>query len=168
MKRVIISYSLLGLVSLAAFVFAGCATHAKGNYLKDPSPSINSYLAKDSVAMLQTAYPPAKTAIIIKPVKETDVFGLTLVENLHLAGYAVYESDRIPPIDDIPTMNDQIDLKYVVDCVDIPSVDENDLSQYVTRVALFVGNDTFTRAYKRSGEILDPVGLWAFGRWLNG
>jgi hypothetical protein len=148
-------FSILAVLVLSLALFAGCRKPPElyGNFAKVESAD----LVQDTLAVLLSAYLPAKTRLnLIQPVE--DMFGLRLVESLRGNGYAVGEyaapgkSQKPPAIADAPP---GMEFGYVLDRVQ---------GGGELRVTLSIGNETISRLYAVNGLEGDatyiPVGFW--------
>jgi hypothetical protein len=102
MFRQNIFYCLLGLL---LFTLAGCAT--VGNFAAAPT-TFNQTMAQDAVQQLSVTYPAAYTRFVIQQ-NAHDGFGIALLQNLRLKGYAIQQSNS--------TVQGITRLNYVVDTI---------------------------------------------------
>ncbi len=117
-------------------------------------------LAGDSVAVLKTAYPPAKTRLNLMHQYNDDVFGVELVEALRREGYAIAEYAS-PPRGDKYSIADTphpggFDFGYVVDHL----AEDGGM-----RLSLFVGDETLSRLYAVGGTPEEPA-YAPLGDWV--
>ena len=120
-------------------------------------------LAGDSVAVLKTAYPPAKTRLNLLHQYIDDVFGVELVEALRREGYAVAEYAPPPHGDKYSTAAASdtprpggFDFAYVVDHL----AEDGGM-----RLSLFVGDETLSRLYAVAGTPEEPA-YAPLGDWV--
>ncbi|MES2264566.1 MAG: conjugal transfer protein TrbH [Pseudomonadota bacterium] len=148
---------------------AGCATtnsdNTYGNFIPQPLALYDRELAEDAVKRLSAVYPPAITRFDLNQATP-DIFGKALVESLRNKGYALLElspsttSSKIGSTDNAaPNPGENlagqpgkgISITYVLDMPINPGW---------YRVTLFVGQQSFTRAYLAQDGSLHPAGAW--------
>ncbi len=140
-------------MTLSLYILAGCQKPPQpyGNFAGVDSVD----LVQDAAHALHSAYPPAKTSLVLlQPVE--DAFGLSLVESLRSAGYAVAE--YAPPMKGgKPLVNTGVGsgFAYTLDAL---------RESGALRVTLHVGDETLSRLYTIQGQGADarhvPAGFW--------
>jgi hypothetical protein len=140
-------------ISLSLCLLVGCQQpRLYGNFAEVDSVE----LVQDAVNALQSAYPPAKTSLVLlQPVE--DAFGISLIESMRSNGYAVAEYAPSQK-GDTPLLNTAAGLgfAYTLDALR----DDDEL-----RVTLHVGEESLSRLYLVKGAEGDasyvPAGFWA-------
>ncbi len=137
-------------LTLSLCIFSGCQKPPQpyGNFAGVDSAD----LVQDAVDALHSAYPPAKTnLVLLQPVE--DAFGLSLVESLRSAGYAVAE--YAPPEKSLVNTDADRSFAYTLDALQ----EGGEL-----RITLHVGDETLSRLYTIQGHEGDvrhiPAGCW--------
>lgn len=150
---------LLAVIVMA--VVSGCGKQPEqyGNFANVQSGG----LAGDAVAVLKTAYPPAKTRLNLLHQYSDDVFGVELVEALRREGYAIAEYAPPPRGDKYSTAAASdtprpggFDFGYVVDHL----AEDGGM-----RLSLFVGDETLSRLYAVGGTPEEPA-YAPLGDWV--
>ena len=114
-------------------------------------------LVQDAVDALHSAYPPAKTSLVLlQPVEDT--FGISLVESLRSVGYAVAEYAP-PEKGDKPLVNTDAGLGFAYTLDTLREGGE-------LRITLHVGEETLSRLYTIQGQGADARHIRA-GFWVR-
>ena len=153
------------LVGWIGLVLGGCVnTGSYGYAITGNLPSyMSERLAQDTVAKMETVYPPALTCLtLMHPA--TDPFGIALTDALRRKGYGVRETQAetvaIPSTRDEqhtrmehPTVShdEGVPLRYVVD---------GPFEHRLYRVTVFVGNQSLSRAYLMDEQAMAHAGAW--------
>ena len=150
---------LLAVIVMAVVSGCGKQPGQYGNFANAQSGG----LAGDSVAILKTAYPPAKTRLNLLHQYSGDVFGVELVEALRREGYAIAEYAPPPRGDKYsethPTASPTpggLDFGYVIDHL----AEDGGM-----RLSLFVGDETLSRLYAVGGTPEEPA-YAPLGDWV--
>lgn len=159
------------LLATAIFSLAlvGCASHPPyGNFVENPTGLNQQKIANDTLAQIESLYPPAKTRFEIKQATP-DAFGTALVKGLRDKGYALLEFDpetettakrttarpneSAPEVKKKPSVNRGfgLPLYYVFDQF-------SDSNMY--RVTIMLGDKSITRPYAQENGSVVPVGYW--------
>ncbi len=151
---------LLAVIVMAVVSGCGKQPGQYGNFANAQSGG----LAGDSVAVLKTAYPPAKTRLNLLHQYSDDAFGVELVEALRREGYAIAEYVPPPRGDKYSTAGTSetshsggFDFAYVVDHL----ADDGGM-----RLSLFVGDETLSRLYAIGGKPEEPT-YAPLGDWVR-
>lgn len=154
------------LVLWIGVMLAGCVTAGPYGYAingKIP-PYMSERLAHDTVAKMETVYPPALTRLrLMHPA--TDPFGIALTETLRRKGYGVRETrvhtaaipstreEQQARIEHPAVSQDEgLPFRYVVD---------GPFEQRLYRVTVFIGNQSLSRAYLMDEQAMAHAGAWA-------
>ncbi len=160
--RLFVAFFIVPLLAMTLTLAPGCGKQPGqyGNFANVQSGG----LAGDSVAVLKTAYPPAKTRLNLMHQYNDNVFGVELVEALRREGYAVAEYAPPPRGDKYST----------ADMADIPRPGGFDFGYVVDhlaedggmRLSLFVGDETLSRLYAIGGTPEEPT-YAPLGDWVR-
>ena len=155
----------LTLVLWLGVMLAGCVTAGPYGYAINGTipPSTAERLAQDTVAKMETVYPPALTRLtLLHPA--TDPFGTALTETLRRKGYGVRET-RVHTAA-IPSTREELHARIEPPAV---SHDEGVPFRYVVdgpfehrlyRVTVFIGNQSLSRAYRMDEQAMAQAGAW--------
>jgi hypothetical protein len=131
--------SQLILLMLLVINLLGCSTLSQGNFTK-ALVGRNKTITHDAVKRLVSLYPPAHIRF---HMKQSDPFGVSLIESLRRKGYSINESS-------IQAGHD-VALYYVFDA-------PTKVTLY--RLTLIVGQQSLSRAYKIKNGAITPLGFW--------
>ena len=134
-------------IMMLILLLAGCAarTELRENYVHTISTAGQELIAHDAVKKLVEIYPPAKTRLDLQ--QPHDAFGLLLVRDLRLEGYAIKE---LVPEDKPDTASAGLLLRYVLDRADAS----------LFRLTLTVGSQSVSRPYQEENGHILPAGSW--------
>ncbi len=140
-------------ITLSLCLLSGCQKPPQpyGNFAGVDSAD----LVQGAAHALHAAYPPAKTSLVLlQPVE--DAFGLSLVESLRSAGYAVAEYAP-PEKGGTPLVSTYAGLGFAYTLDTLREGGE-------LRITLHVGDETLSRLYTIQGHAGDarhiPAGFW--------
>jgi type IV secretion system protein TrbH len=139
---------------------SGCAINPPqpqgiyGNFVPAETATYQQQFAADAIRQLEQLYPPASTRFDLRQ-PAPDPFGISLTGSLRGMGYALMEmkapaaaSNGAPS----PAVSGGgVPLSYIVDAVSTGGM---------FRVALFIGNQSLTRAYLVRDGAAHPAGAW--------
>ncbi|ABQ56707.1 MULTISPECIES: conjugal transfer protein TrbH [Legionella] len=127
-------------VLLFALLLSSCASQRYGNFTQ-VSQGRDVYLAQDAASQLTRVYPPAQNTFCISQ-KVRDAFGISLIHEMRKKGYGVIENN---------CPKQKANFFYVVDEIKATNL---------YRVSLFIGSQTFSRIYAKTGGKIPPVSAW--------
>ena len=135
-------------IMMLVLLLAGCAakTEQIENYVHTVSTADQELIAHDAVKKLVEIYPPSKTRLDLQ--QPQDPFGLFLVRDLRLEGYAIKE--LIPEDKPDTASAEGLLLKYVLDQADTS----------LFRLTLTVGSQSVSRPYQEENGLIKPAGSW--------
>jgi len=148
----------------------GCASFSPyGNYVEQDSVTYNQVIAGDLVGQLTQLYPPASTRFNLQHSSE-DAFGVTLIQNLRVSGYAVQEnkqSNLFRKSSHHKNIRSDANKRPVQSKVTV-KLDEGTTLAYILdemsdvyRLSVMVNDQILTRAYRPYKESIYPAGSWA-------
>ena len=134
-------------IMILILLLAGCAakTEPIENYVHTVSTAGQELIAHDAVKKLVEIYPPAKTRLDLQ--QPHDPFGLLLVRDLRLEGYAIKE---LVPEEKPDAASEGLFFKYVLDRADTS----------LFRLTLTVGSQSVSRPYQEENGLILPAGSW--------
>ena len=134
-------------IMMLILLLAGCATKTEPieNYVHTVSTAGQELIAHDAVKKLVKIYPPAKTRLDLQ--QPHDAFGLLLVRDLRLEGYAIKE---LVPEEKPDAASEGLLLRYVLDRADTS----------LFRLTLTIGSQSVSRPYQEENGTIKPAGLW--------
>ena len=153
------------LILALIFVLGGCASQPYGNFIQNPPPQYSKAIADDVTAQLMRLYSAASTQFTLSHAAN-DPFGVALIENLRLEGFAVREAanpvfaakilaaDNNPGID-VNQQEEGVDLQkdlalgYIID-----------QSDDLYHVSILIDDQRLTRAFIAQADTIGPAGLW--------
>jgi type IV secretion system protein TrbH len=139
-------------IVVLALVMSGCATLGNyGSFLPEDQKVVEVKIADDAVKQLIELYPPAKSRFNMKH-ETKGVFGITLVQKLREAGYAVEEFTKRETTAMANSVGDGLDLGYILDVAGAPDF---------YRLTMMVSNQSISRPYIRQDTDVLPAGYWA-------
>ena len=147
----------------------GCASFSPyGNYVEQDSPTYNQVIAGDLVGQLTHLYPPANTRFNLQHSSE-DAFGVALIQNLRVSGYAVQEnkqSNSFRKSSHHKNIRRDANKRPVQNKVTV-KFDEGTTLAYILdetsdvyRLTVVVNDQILTRAYRPYKESIYPAGSW--------
>ena len=134
-------------IMMLVLLLAGCAakTEQIENYVHTVSTADQELIAHDAVKKLVEIYPPAKTRLDLQ--QPHDPFGLLLVRDLRVEGYAIKE---LVPEDKPDAPSEGLLLRYVLDRADTS----------LFRLTLTIGSQSVSRPYQEENGLIQPAGSW--------
>ena len=134
-------------IMILILLLAGCAakTEPIENYVHTVRTAGQELIAHDAVKKLVEIYPPAKTRLDLQ--QPHDPFGLLLVRDLRVEGYAIKE---LVPEDKPDAASEGLLLRYVLDRADTS----------LFRLTLTIGPQSVSRPYQEENGLILPAGSW--------